>query len=166
MKIRLSELKQIIREVLEDDVEERIEELQREPEFKDIGSFIEMKLDNDEYEYDFVELQALARNKMASMHGGRAANYSSPSVVIVDGIKRELGDMGFKFTGREPLKKARGFTSPIHGSNRFAGMASGSGMGSGFDGPSGFGMGGGPGTIGGGYKWKAGDSRNLSMGSR
>jgi hypothetical protein len=166
MKIKLSELRQIIREVLEDDVEERIEELQEESEFKDIGSFIEMKLENDEYEYGFVELQALARNMMAAMQGGRASSYSSPSAVIVDRIKRELRDMGFKFVGREPLKKTRGFTSPMHGSNRFAGMAGGSGMGSSFDGPSGFGIGGGPGAIGGGYEWKAGDSKNLSMGSR
>jgi hypothetical protein len=165
MKMLLSELRQVIREILEAEVEEQIEELQNDVAFRDVGSFIESKLENEEFDYSFVELQALARNEMHKSIGGKKSHVTSPSQSVVDRIKGELKGMGFKFVGREPLRKTRGVTSPVHGSHPFAGMAGGSGMGSSLDGPTGFGMGGGPGAMGGGYKWDPGSKRNLPMGA-
>lgn len=166
MKMRISELRQVIREILEDDVEEQIEELQSDAALKNIDSFVESKLENDEYEYNFVELQALARNEMHKSVGGKKLHIASPSQSVVEKIKRELGEIGFKFVGRESVKKVRGVTSPSHGSNPFAGMSGGSGLGSNAGGPVGIGIGGGPGAIGGKYEWDSGDKRNLAMGSR
>ena len=167
MKILLKELRKVIREILEDDVEERIEELQGDPAFTSVEAFVESKLENDEYEYDFAELQALARNEMHASMGGKRLHISSPSQSVVNRIRGELDGMGFKFVGRAPLKTVRGVGSPSHGTHPFAGSGGGgSGMGSGIDGPIGFGIGGGPGAMGGGYKWDASSKRDLPMGSR
>lgn len=166
MKIRLSDLRRIIREVLEDDVEEQIEELQGEPEFKNVELFADMKLDNEEFEYNFVELQALARNADQKDVSRSKVRVSSASQATVNKIRDELEGLGFKFVGRKPLKSVRGVTSGIHGSSPYAGMHSGSGMGINSAGPVGFGMGGGPGAMGSGKKWDASAPGNLSMGSR
>ena len=153
MKMLLSELRQVIREILEAEVEKEIEELQNDVAFQDVGSFIESKLENEEFDYSFVELQALARNEMHKSIGGKKSHVASPSQSVVDRIKDELNGMGFKFVGREPIRKGRGFTSPSHGKNPFASMSAGSGMG------------GGPGAMGGGYKWDSSSKRDLSMGA-
>ena len=165
MKMLLSELRQVIREILEAEVEEQIEELQNDVAFQDVGSFIESKLENEEFDYSFVELQALARNEMHKSIGGKKSHVASPSQGVVDRIKGELNGMGFKFVVREPIRKGRGFTSPSHGKHPGAGMSAGSGMGSNITGPVGFGMGGGPGAMGGGYKWDPNSKRDLSMGA-
>ena len=166
MKIRLSELRRVVREVLEGDLEERIEELQVSPEFQSVQAFVDYKVDSEEYEYDFAELQALARNEAQKKVGGKKLTVSVPPQGTIDKIRRELEvEWGFKFVGRQPVRKGRGFTSPSHGKHPGAGMSAGSGMGSNITGPVGFGMGGGPGAMGGGYKWDAGSKRDLSMGA-
>ena len=165
MKMLLSELRRVVREVLEGDLEERIEELQVSPEFQGVQAFVDYKVDSEEYEYDFAELQALARNEAQKKVGGKLT-VSVPPQGTIDKIRRELeGEWGFKFVGRQPVRKGRGFTSPSHGKHPGAGMSAGSGMSSGWGGPTGFGMGGGPGAMGGGYKWDAGSKRDLSMGA-
>jgi len=166
MKIQLGDLRQIIREVLEDDAEDQIDELQGEPEFKSVESFADMKLDNDEFEYSFVELQALARNVDQKDVSRSKVRVSSASQATVDKIRNELDGLGFKFVGRKPLKSVRGVTSGIHGSSPYAGMYSGSGVGINAAGPVGFGMGGGPGAMGSGKKWDASAPGNLPMGSQ
>lgn len=125
MKITIGLVRRIIREVLEDDVEEQIDELREQPEFESIESFVEYKLDNEDYEYDFVELQALARNLTAKERGSK--DISVATTKSLDAVKKELAAVGFKFIGRQPVKKVRGFTSPKHGSSPFAGMAGGAG---------------------------------------
>ena len=166
MKIRLNELRNIIREVLEDELEDKIEELQTSPEFQNVQAFVDYKVESEEYEYDFAELQALARNEVQKKVGGKKLTVSIPPQGVIDKIRKELeGDWGFKFIGRAVVHKGRGFTSPSHGKHPGSGMSSGSGMGSNITGPVGFGMGGGPGAMGGGYKWDASSSRNLSMGA-
>ena len=98
--------------------------------------------------------------------GGKKLTVSVPSQAIIDKIRRELeGDWGFRFIGRQVVRKGRGFTSPSHGSHPGAGMSAGTGVGSNLAGPVGFGMGGGPGAVGGGYKWDAGSGRDLGMGA-
>ena len=166
MKIRLGDLRQIIREVLEDDVEDQIEELQGQPEFKSVEVFADMKLVNEDFEYNFIELQALARNMDQGNVSSSKSRVSTASKATVDRIRDELDGLGFKFVGRAPLKSVRGIRSGMHGSNPYAGMHSGSGMGINSAGPVGFGMGGGPGAMGSGKKWDASAPGNLSMGSR
>lgn len=162
MKIRLGDLRRIIREVLEGDVEGQIEELQGEPEFKSVEAFAGMKLDNDEFEYNFVELQALARNIDQEATENPVATASQATI---NGVRGELEGLGFKFVGRAPVKRVRGVTSSVHGTSPFVGMHGGSGAG-GFGGEAGFGMGGGPGAMGSGKKWVASAPGNLPMGSR
>ena len=166
MKITISELRQIIREVLEDDVEDQIEELQGQPEFKSVEVFADMKLVNEDFEYNFIELQALARNEDQRSVSRSKSRVSTASKTTVDRIRNELDGLGFKFVGRAPLKSVRGIRSGIHGSSPYAGMHSGSGMGINSAGPVGFRMGGGPGAMGSGKKWDASAPGNLSMGAR
>jgi len=162
MKIRLNDLRRIIREVLEGDIEAQIEELQGQPEFGDVEMFAGMKLDNDEYEYNFIELQALARNIDQATTEELVATASQATINKVRG---ELEGLGFKFIGRAPVKKVRGVTSSVHGTSPFVGMHGGSGAG-GFGGEAGFGMGGGIGAMGSGKKWDASAPGNLPMGAR
>lgn len=145
MKIRLGDLRNIIREVLEGDVEAQIEELQGEPEFADLEAFVAMKLDNDETSYNFVELQALARNIDAAKIVDKKRKISSASPATTSMVRDELDGYGLKFIGREAIKATRGFTSSTHGTSPFAGMSGGSGIGDG-----GLRMGGGPGAMGSG----------------
>lgn len=167
MKLSIQDLRSLIRETLESDVEEQIEELMEQPEYQTLEAFIEFKYDNDETEYNFMELQAVGRNltrrkldrKMQGMIVGAGQS-------VVDQIKKTMEEYGIKFVGRQPLKKVRGVTSSKHGSHPFAGNSGGSGMGWGPDGPIGFGMGGGVGSMGGGKPWSANDPKNLAMGAR
>ena len=147
MKLSIRELRGIIREVLEKDVEAQIEKLQGEPEFASVEKFIESKLDDDDYSYNFIELQALARNIDQSTKMSKRLRVGDASLKTVDVVRAQLDGMGFKFVGRETVKKTRGFTSSVHGTSPFAGMAGGSGIGDG-----GLRIGGGPGAMGGGKR--------------
>lgn len=147
-------------------VENEIEELRSMPEFESLEDFVESKLDSDEFTYNFVELQAIARNETAKELGH---DVSAPTKRVIDSIRNLLEkEMGFKFVQRTPSKNTRGVRDPTHGTPTFAGMGGGSGFGSEFSKHvSGFtSMGGGAGAIGGKYDWSSSDSRNLSMGSR
>jgi len=151
MKLSIGELRSIIREVLEKDVEAQIEDLQEElkdiKSIKDLEAFVTMKLDNDEDSYNFVELQALARNIDAAAKDLEKWEISSASLATTSMVRNELEGYGLKFVAREAIKKTRGFKSSVHGTSPFAGMAGGSGIGDG-----GLRMGGGPGAMGGGKR--------------
>lgn len=150
----------MILETLEDDVEEQIDELRSMPEFSDIDAFVAAKLDDDQYEFNYVELQALARNQTQATSGDKRTGAASQTTT--EKIRSILvNDYGFKFVGREKLKQTRGFTSPLNGKNRWAGQGGG---GSGFS-SGGLKMGGGSGTAGGKTAWSRDSSRNLSMGA-
>jgi len=154
---RLRQLRSVISEALEAEAESEIDELRSEPQMRDVESFAAFKLDNDEYEYGFTELQALARN-ISSIRLNRR-DLSEPSQIDVDNVKKELADFGFKFVGREPIKQTRGYKTAL-GTHPFANSGGG---GSGF-GSGGFtSSGGGIGAIGSGRAW--GDSRDLKMGA-
>ena len=167
MKITMSGLRRIIRETLEQDVEDQIEDLMSQPEYSSAESLVEYKYDNEETEYNFAELQAVARNmtkqKLGKKLGSQVVTAGASELNLV---KKTMDSFGIKFVGRQPVKTIRGVTSSKHGSNPFAGNAGGSGMGWGADGPVGFGMGGGVGAMGGGKPWSASDTKNLPMGSR
>jgi len=154
-------LKTIIKEALEDELESRIESLRLEPMFATVEQFVEQKLLNDEYAYDFIELQALARNR-ASDRLGYDVDVANP--VDVKAVKNELEEIGFSFMGREKVSKVRGVTSNPHGTHPFAGSGGGgTGMGTDFHGGVGFSHGGGPGAIGGEVDWDPTSDRSLKM---
>jgi len=165
--ITVGELRALVRETLEVGIEKEIDELRSEPEFESIAAFIESKLADDEYNYTFVELQALARNMSAQRLGKRAKELVVATAADIALVKKELEEMGFEFVKREPFKRVRGINSPIHGTHPFAGSGGGgSGFGSDFSGTTFLSYGGGPGAVGGGYVWNADDKKNLPMGSR
>ena len=127
---------------------------------RDIKSFAVFKLENDEYEYGFTELQALARN-ISSVRLKRR-DLSEPSPVDVDNVKKELADIGFTFVGRKPIKQTRGYKTAL-GTHPFANSGGGG---------SGFGSGGftssdgGIGAIGSGRAWgDPEDPGDLKMGA-
>ena len=133
-----------------------VKELSEMPEFVSVEAFAESKIDDDDYTFSATELNALVLGIYGSTGEG----------VSLKDIKQELISIGLKFQPREPSKHVRGFGSPVHGSNRYAGNAAGSGMGMGREGPVGFGMGGGVGSMGGKYNWDADSKKNLPMGSK
>jgi len=146
------------------ETEDEIEEMRGSPEFRDIDTFAEYKLDNEEDSYDWKELQALARN-LAALRVGRPE--AAASKADVDTVKKELDSIGFSFVPREALKAVRGATSNSHGTHPFANSGGG---GSGFSSDRGGGggftsFGGGPGAVGGKVPWDSRDSKNLPMGS-
>lgn len=150
----------MILETLEDNVEDQIDELRSLPEYSDIDAFVAAKLDDDQYEFNYVELQALARNETQFELGDKRVGAASQAKT--EKIRSILvNDYGFKFIGREKLKQTRGFTSPLNGKNRWAGQGGG---GSGFS-SGGLKMGGGSGTAGGSTNWDKNSSRNLGMGA-
>jgi hypothetical protein len=157
---------EMLTEAVEESIDAEIEELREQPEFSSINGFIEHKLDNDEYTYNFIELNALARNltqkKLVSRN--RAVEASKADI---DAVHHELVSVGFQFVGREKERSVRGFKKGAHGTNPFAGAGGGgSGFGSDYGGSTFTSFGGGPGAMGGGYSWNANDKRNLPMGSR
>jgi len=91
MKLSIGELRSIIREVLEKDVEAQIEDLQEElkdiKSIKDLEAFVTMKLDNDEDSYNFVELQALARNIDAAAKDLEKWEISSASLATTSMVR-------------------------------------------------------------------------------
>lgn len=166
MKLQLGALRRLISEVLEDDLDDEINGLRENPEYMSLEAFIESKLDDDNYEYNFIDLHALGRNMTQAKYGSKM-EVSEAGASDLAHIKKELGDLGFKFVGRNVTKSVRGFRAGAHGRNPFAGSGGGgTGMGSAWGNPTGFSHGGGPGAVGGGYNWSAGDSKNLKMGSK
>jgi hypothetical protein len=161
-------LKKVIREVLEEELDEEIQEMRKMPEYKTLEAFVTSKFDNDDFEYSFMDLHALARNMtQAKLGKGKKNEVSEAGKAELDEVKFELNGLGFNFIGRQPPKAVRGFTSPKNGTNRFAGTGGGgSGFGTDWEGPTGRGHGGGPGAIGGGYDWDPNDPRNLGMGAK
>ena len=152
---------------MESAVQEEIDELRAAPEFTDLDAFMAFKLDNEEFSYNFVELQALARN-VASRRVGHAVNGADQR--DIDQVRKTLeNEVGFKYVPREPVKQVRGATSNPNGTSPYAGMGGGgSGFASNtFRGAGEFtSFGGGPGAIGGGYEWDANDPKNLGMGAK
>lgn len=149
------------------DTEDEIDELRRSPEFNDVDAFVNMKLDDDDFSYDFMELQALARNMAAKRTGDRRVAVASKTDVA--SIRKVLEDeFGFKYIPREPSRDVRGASGSAHGTHPFAGSGGGgSGFSSDREGGGGFtSFGGGPGAIGGGYAWDPKDKKNLPMGSK
>lgn len=166
MKTTLGMLRSLIIETLEKEVENQIEALRDEPEFRSIQTFIDDRLDSDIYEYNFMELHALARN-MTQASMGKKHQISAATIDKLEQVKKELNELGFKFVGRMIPKKTRGFTSSAHGTHPFAGSGGGgSGFGSDRSGQTFTSYGGGPGAIGGGYKWDSKDPKNLGMGAK
>lgn len=165
MQITLGTLRKIITEALDQELSDQIEELMLEPYTSSVESFVEFKLENEETDFTPAELQAIAKNIWLEDGGDERGIVPVRYVKIV---KAELIDgYGMKFIPREPTRKTRGFNSSYYGTHPFAGSgAGGSGFGTGFDGPSFTSFGGGPGAIGGGYKWDPDDPKNLSMGSK
>lgn len=143
--------------------ESDIEALVSEPEYRSIDAFISSKLDNDDYSFSTIELQALARN----IDAGRLGHgVNTASLATLKSVKHDLINFGLDFSPREPVKFTRGTQSSAHGTHPFAGSGGGgSGFGSDFGGTTFTSYGGGPGAIGGGYSWKSGDKRNLKMGT-
>ena len=168
MELTIQQLRALISEVIEPDLEEQIVDLMGEPGFDSVNGFAEAKLDNDEFDFNFVELQALARNLTAKKKGLKAKTVSEADSAVVKSAKEELESLGFTFVGRKEVKKTRGFTSSAHGTHPFAGSGGGgSGFSSDMDFDGGFtSFGGGPGAIGGGYSWNPNDPRNLKMGAK
>lgn len=155
------------KEAMSSDVEDEIAEMQRSPEFSSVDAFMNMKLDDEQYVYNFMELQALARNLAAQRTGDRRVTAPSPADIAA--VRKELeGGVGFKYVPREPARDVRGSSSNSHGTHPFAGAGGGgSGFSSDREGGGGFtAFGGGPGALGGGYTWDPNDKKNLPMGSR
>jgi curved DNA-binding protein CbpA len=167
-KLKKWEVKPSYKDTVESDTEETIGEMQAEPEFKNIDAFVEFKLSNDEYEYSFLELQALARN--ITIKRLNDPRITVPGRHDIDKVRNALeNEIGFKYNARQPIKTVRGMSSPSHGTNRFAGMGGGgSGFGNNeFFGGDGFtSFGGGAGAIGGKYEWDPNDPKNLAMGTK
>jgi len=142
-------------------LEDEIFELRQQPEYADLESFMQFKLDDEDFEYTTAELQAVARNIDYSK---RHIKDALPTSQVIDSVKKELASLGIKFTPRQPQKHFRGSMSSMAGANRYAGNAAGSGFGS--EGFTSFGRG--PGAIGAGRKvnYDASDPKSLPMGSR
>lgn len=149
-----------INENLENNVEDEIKDLRALPEFKNITAFVEAKLDDDQFSFNYVELQALARNETQAETGD--SRTIAASQAKTEKIKSTLvNDYGFEFVGREKIKQTRGYTSPLNGTNRWAGQGGG---GSGFS-DGGLALGKGPGSIGGKTVWDKNSSKSLGMGA-
>jgi len=113
-----------------DDFNDAVDELMKEPHMRSIEDFAEYKFDEEEETYSTLELQALARNLYLHDAGRdvkKGALATAPAAYR-DRVKAELSSYGLKFSPRDKVKQVRGFTSPFHGSNRFAGNHGGSGF--------------------------------------
>lgn len=158
-EIALRELRLIIKETLEHAIEEEVEDLTYEPEFRNIDSFVQYKIDNEEDSFSFIELQALSRSTYRQLPD--VPDVALASKRHVDEIKSELMSYGLNYVPRAPIKNVRGIQSPMHGTCRYKGNCAGTGTNIG----GWIGIGGGKGSIGGEDAWSARDSRNLPMGS-
>lgn len=133
MKITVGQLRTLIREGINDDADDfndAVDELMKEPHMKTIDDFVAHKYEEEEESFGTVELQALARNLYLSDAGRdvkKGALATAPASYR-DKVKAELDGYGLKFVPRDKVKHTRGFTSPFHGSNRYAGNHGGSGF--------------------------------------
>lgn len=148
------------------ELEDQIEDLRSLPEFVDIDSFMNLKLEDDDLTFSFVELQALARNAASQRLGHKVDVAGQGDIKSIRSVLEK--DMGFRLIVREPVRNIRGATSNPNGTHPFAGSGGGgSGFSSSRDGGGGFtSFGGGPGAIGSGTAWDPNDSKNLRMGAR
>lgn len=129
-----------------------VDELSNTPEFESIEAFVQYKYDDEALEFTTTDLRALVASLLKQ----------NPQGISQKEVKSELESYDLKFVPREPVKHVRGFGSPVHGSNRYAGNAAGSGIEQGGL----IGMGGGQGAVGGGKRWDPSSGRDLPMGSR
>lgn len=142
---------------------EEIEETMQLPEYQTLEAFITYKFDNDDLEFNAVDLQALAR--VIDQKKSRI-KIAAPSAMTIATIKKSLkDDLGFKFVARQPVKHVRGSMSPGHGTHPFAGsVGGGSGFSAGWDGAvADARFSSGVGTMGGGKPWDSNDKKNLRM---
>lgn len=147
-----------------DDFENTVHVLSKQPELKDVESFVTHKLDNDEDSFSATELQALSRN--VDFAARKLKGALAPEMTVKR-VKEELLSYGLKFTPRPTVKHVRGVTSNPNGTHPFAGSGGGgSGFGSDYHGATFTSFGGGPGAVGGGYEWDPEDKKNLSMGAK
>ena len=128
-------LKKIILEVIlehfadeDKDLNREVEEFMALPEFASVEAFAEFKYENDEETYSVAELQALSKNIFIAEHPELDPDTIFAPQSIRERVKNELGSYGLKFIPRKVQKQTRGFTAPIHGSNRYAGNHGGSGF--------------------------------------
>jgi hypothetical protein len=147
-------------ETADSNFEDEIKQLRKDPEYKNLETFVSYKFDDEQSTYTAVELQALVRN--VDFNDRRMFDALPPNQLIND-VKEELSSYGLKLVPREKVKHFRGSMSSAHGSSPFAGTVGG---GSGFMNGGYLGIGGGPGIISTGEKWDASSPRNLPMGSR
>ncbi len=164
MQARLCDLRFVIAEALEDELELQIAELAEEPEFSSVEDFVQSKMDNEEDTFSVVELQALSRATFATTTGHEV---SEVPFQHVKAVRDEVEGYGLRYVPRAAVRKTRGHLSSAHGTHPFAGSGGGgTGFGSGWGGMSFTSFGGGPGAVGGGYKWDPNDPKNLAMGSK
>ena len=148
-------------------MEDEIQEMLFLPEFQSVDDFVELKMANDDVSFTTAELQALARVKAAIKSHMSPEDITVAPVDVLKNVKDSLVSYGLSFKPREPVKFVREGRSSAHGSSPFAGSGGGgSGFGSDLGGPTFTSFGGGPGAIGGGYKWDPNDKKNLPMGAK
>lgn len=167
MKSSLFLLRTLIKEALDANIEEQVQEIIGEPEYKSVESLAEFKIENDETTFSTAEVHAVVRNMMKPELGKYQKMISESDPTKVKFVIRELESYGFLYKPLQPIKSVRGVTSNPHGKNPFVGMGGGgSGFGSDFGGSTFTSFGGGPGAMGSGTKWDPTARTSLPMGSR
>lgn len=151
-------MKKSLREAIEPELDDQIEDLSEEPEYRSLRLFKEFKLDDESYHFNFIELNALARGLWREIMD---EDDHLPPENFISNLKNELIQYGFEFVPRKIVKLPRSGKGS-HGTHPFAGSGGG-GSGFGVDGKVG---GRGPGNMGGGYDWDPSDKKNLPMGAK
>jgi hypothetical protein len=160
-------LQKLIKEALDANIEEQVQEIINEPEYKTVESLVEFKLENDETTFSVAEVHAIARNMMKPGLGKYQKMISESDPAKVKLVIHELESYGLLYKPLQSIKNVRGITNNPHGKNPFAGMGGGgSGFGSDFGGSTFTSFGGGPGAMGSGTKWDSAAKTSLPMGSR
>lgn len=98
MRISLDDLRRVISEEfhrLAEAPETDPEELATSPEYASLEDFVQFKMDEDEFEFSFIDLQALNMSLQRP----------------VSSIRAELEGYGMKLSARTPEKRTRGFTT-------------------------------------------------------
>lgn len=102
MRVKLAELKRIIRQKLIHSLTEGAEEdldmagdLAATPEYKNTDAFVQFLMDEDRLEFTHVDLRALGLNLRQPLAA----------------IRAELESYGLKLANRQPEKRVRGFTT-------------------------------------------------------
>lgn len=182
-QLRLA-IRKIIKESLDKENEETVQELMTFPEYQSVESFVELKLEESEdmledlgkkaeqltqkekekiFGFKAEDAHAIVRNIMKrKMQQSKYRDKITTSTdALFKDVKKELESYGLIFIPLEAKKEFRGFTAPKNGSNRFAGNHGGPGVGDG-----GIGIGNGLGTMGSGKKWDPSAKTSLPMGPR